>query len=149
MNCTSSICSLILGIFLVITASFPVYSAESKSVPLQGQIGASPVWGSGWLDLASDRDFAKGDVLQLEIGGTAQKVLVRLLQKGQSPDSTDGIIGVGVAVPKDRIINIRLSSPYKSIVQISVHGGSNPWGRYSLGGSNGPATLESVKLIRK
>ncbi len=149
MNLTSSKCSLILGIILVITASVSVYSTEPESVTLNGQLGASSEWGSGWLDLASATDFAKGDVLQFRIGGTAQKVLMRLLSKGHSPDSTDGILGDGIALPKNRIINIQLISPHKNIIQISVHGGPNPWGAYLLGGSNGPATLESVKLIRK
>lgn len=138
-----------MGLILVTSAFFSVHCAESKSTVLKGRIGASSRWGSGWIDLASARDFAKDDVLQLKIGGTAKSILVRLIAKGQSPDSANGIIGVGVNVPDDRIIKIKLSSAYYNIVQISVHGGSNPWGKYPLGESNGPATLEVAELIIK
>lgn len=149
MNITLKRFIFILGIILISSPSIPAYTAEADTVFLTGQVGASSKWGSGWLDLSSPMDFAKGEMLQLKIGGTAQKVVVRLLPKGRSPDSTDGIIGDVLAVPKDRIVSIQLTSAHKSTAQISVHGGSNPWGMYSLGESNGPATLESAKLVRK
>lgn len=148
MKYTLSKYSLILGIVLAIAMPVLVYSAESKSVTLNGQIGSSSKWGSGWLNLTPATDFAKGDLFQLKIGGTSNKILVRLLAKGQSSDSSVGIIGDAITVPKNRIVKIKLDSAQKGIIQISVHGGPNPWGKFPLGGANGPATLEAVKLIR-
>jgi hypothetical protein len=149
MNYAFSRCVMTFGLLIAITTCAPAYSSEIMGNTLSGQTGASAQWGSGWIDLAQTMDFAKGDVLQLKVGGSAQKVLVRCLEKGQSPDSTEGLIGGAVVVPKDRIINIRLNSPHRNIIQISVHGGPNPWGMYPLGRSNGPATLDSATLIRQ
>lgn len=116
---------------------------------LAGEIGSSSSWGSGWLDLATVTDFAAGDVLRLRIGGTAGKILVRLLPEGSFPDTSVGIIGSGaVTVPKNRIVEVVLDNDRKGIIQISVHGGPNPWGRFPLGSGNGPATLESATLVR-
>jgi hypothetical protein len=128
----------------------PEGETEAKPEPklLAGEIGSSSRWGSGWIDLATTTDFAKGDRLRLKIGGTAAKILVRLLPKGVSPDSPQGIISGVITVPENRIIEVVLATDRKGIVQISVHGGPNPWGRYPLGGGNGPATIEAAELIR-
>ncbi|MBZ0193240.1 MAG: hypothetical protein K8F34_16330 [Candidatus Kuenenia stuttgartiensis] len=115
---------------------------------LAGEIGSSSRWGSGWLDLAAITDFAKGDRLRLQIGGTANKVLVRLLPEGRFPDSSVGIVGGAVTVPENRIVEVVLDEDRKGIIQISVHGGPNPWGRFRLGGGNGPATLDAARLVR-
>lgn len=115
--------------------------------PLTGTIGFSSRWGSGWLDLEVVTDFRKGDRLRLTIGETADRILVRLLPKGVSPDESVGIIGGVVAVPKNRIVEVALDTDRKGITQISVHGGPNPWGRFPQGSGNGPATLEAVELI--
>lgn len=122
--------------------------AETETRPLAGEIGSSSHWGSGWLDLATVTDFAAGDVLRLRIGGTASKVLVRLLPEGKFPDSTVGIVGGAVTVPENRIVEVVLDEDRKGIIQISVHGGPNPWGGFPLGGGNGPATLEAARLVR-
>jgi len=117
-------------------------------VDLIGETGSSWHWGSGWLDLATPTDFMKGDRLRLKIGGTATKILVRLLPKGISPDLPQGIIGGVITVPESRIVEVSLDTDHKEIIQISVHGGPNPWGMYPLGGSNGPATLAAAELCR-
>ena len=85
--------------------------------------------------------FQKGDKLRLQIGGTAKKILVRLLARGISPDTPSGIVGGSLNVPANRIVEIKLDSDYKNIIQISVHGHSRPWNLYNLGAQNGPATL--------
>jgi hypothetical protein len=116
---------------------------------LAGEIGSSSSWGSGWLDLATVTDFKTGDILRLHIGGTAGKVLVRLLPEGKFPDSSVGIVAGGaITVPENRIVEVVLNNDRKGIIQISVHGGSNPWGKFTLGSVNGPATLESATLVR-
>ena len=122
--------------------------AETESNILSGEFGSSSRWGSGWLDLATVTDFAAGDILRLRIGGTAKKILVRLLAEGKFPDSSVGIVGGAVTVPENRIVKVVLDNDRKGIIQISVHGGPNPWGRFPLGGGNGPATLEAAELIR-
>ena len=130
---------------MLVLAVSPVASAQ----PLVGQIGFSSQWGSGWLDLATPTDFLKGDRLRLKIGGTADKIVVRLLPKGISPDSPVGVIGSAVIVPENRIVEVSLKSDKKGIIQISVHGGPNPWGWYPLGGGNGAAALKVAELLRK
>jgi len=111
---------------------------------LHGGIGSSSRWGSGWLDLAATTDFKKGDRLRLSIGGSATKVLIRLLSRGESPDDAVGIIGE-FSIPPSRNIEVTLKEDRKSVIQISVHGGPNPWGKFPLGGGNGPATLQSAE----
>ena len=86
-------------------ANFPTPTEDDLLV--SGVVGSSNRWGSGWIDLDVTMDFKTGDRLRLTIGGTANKIKVRL------------------------------------------HGGSNPWGAFPLGGGNGPATLEKVELIRR
>jgi hypothetical protein len=136
-----------LILFLVLPSQ--VNSTDASTQLIAGETGSSSRWGSGWLDLATVTDFAAGDRLKLTIGGTAEKILVRLLAKGQSPDSSSGIIGGAVSVRQNRVVEVELQTDRTKIIQISVHGGSNPWGRYPLGGGNGPATIEAAYLIRK
>jgi hypothetical protein len=52
-----------------------------------------------------------------------------------------------VAVPENRIVEVTLNEDRKGIIQISVHGGENPFDEYRLAG-NGPAKLEEVVLVR-
>jgi hypothetical protein len=111
---------------------------------LPGEIGASSRWGSGWLDLAPPADFKKGEKLRLTLGGSAAKVLVRLLARGDSPDDPSGVLGE-YTVPPSKVVEVALKDEYKTIVQVSVHGGPNPWGKYPLGPGNGPATLRTVE----
>lgn len=137
--------NVILAVFLLTLAvSAGVGSTES----LKGTPGASSQWGSGWLNLAPPVDFAKGDRLKLLIGGNADRILVRLLPKGQSPDSSVGIVGGPIEVPRTRVVELVLPQEQKQIVQVSAHGGPNPWGRFPLGLGNGPATIESAQRIR-
>ena len=116
---------------------------------LSGVAGSSNRWGSGWIDLDDTMDFKKGDRLRLTIGGTANKIKVRLLPRGRSPDSTAGILPGDVSVPQNRTVEVELDSDHLRISQISVHGGPNPWGAFPLGGGNGPAILEKAELIRR
>lgn len=128
----------------------PEGETEARTTPrlLVGETGSSSRWGSGWLDLATVTDFAAGDALELRIGGTANKVFVRLLPEGKFPDSTVGILGDAITMPENRVVEVVLDEDRKGIIQISVHGGPNPWGKFSLGGENGPATLDVARLIR-
>jgi len=142
--------NLIIFSFLAILL-FPFLGVgmEPSVHSLSGKTDASSRWGSGWLDLETPTDFEKGDVLRLSIGGKAQKVLVRLLPQGRPPDSSTGILRRAIPVPNNRVVEVTISSDRKDIIQISVHGGSNPWGKFSLGPDNGSATIESAELIRK
>jgi len=140
-------CLVGFGLILILMVLVLTTSADTGAQLLAGETGVSSRWGSGWLDLATITDFLKGDKLRLKIGGTAAKILVRLRPKGVSPESPQGIIDGVITVPKNRIVEILLMTDQKGIVQISVHGGPNPWGLYPLGASNGPATLEAVELV--
>lgn len=134
-----TLAALLAQIMLVAAAS----SAETWQ-RVAGKIGSSDQWGSGWLDLAKASDFKVGERLRLSIGGSARKVIVRLLAKGQAPDDPVGIVGI-FEVPKDGKLEVTLDDDYPGTIQISVHGGPNPWGKFPLGGGNGPATLIKVE----
>jgi hypothetical protein len=110
---------------------------------LQGQIGASPKWGSGWLDLAKTRDFSEGDRLRIQVGGAAKKVLVRVLRKGAEANTSEGVMGGIIEVPADRVIEVPIAATCKDVIQVSVHGGPRPWDQYDLGADNGAATLST------
>jgi hypothetical protein len=107
---------------------------------IPGQIGHADQYGSGWLDLATMSDFKKDEQLRITVGGSAQKVVVRLLSRRDSPDSASGILGV-FSVPKNKSVLVTIDGDYSGVIQLSVHGGSNPWNMFPLGGGNGPATL--------
>jgi hypothetical protein len=141
-------------LFLVIT----VLSCDSLAqTTLNGNIGSSGQYGSGWIDLFSMQNFKKGDNIRLTIGGSAQKILVRLLSAGQFPEQPVGILpgkdpekgnAFVTKVPINRIVLVKLDSSYSNVIQISVHGGPNPWGQFPLGASNGPATIINAEVIR-
>ena len=145
---------LILFIFIFITNGYSQSSNKMISnsnqsrqwKPLKGSIGVSNRWGSGWIDLDQMMDFQKGDHLRLRIGGTAKKAVVRFLEKGRDPSDPVGIDQI-VTIPEDRIVEVELKNGYRNVIQISIHGGPNPWGLYPLGGGNGPATLISVEVL--
>lgn len=122
-------------------------TSKEITIPLMGEGGSSTRWGSGWLDLTAPTDFLNGDRIRIKVGGSATKVLFRLLSRGQSPDTSAGRIGGTITVPEDRIIEVNLKYDRKEIIQVSVHGGPNPW-NIPLGGGNGPATIEEAEVIR-
>jgi len=128
--------------------SLRALAVDPATVELQGKTFSSSQWGSGWLELDTPVDFATGDRLRLFVGGTARNVLVRLLPEGEFPDSPSGVLDRPVEVGPTRILEVALPSAHARIVQVSVHGGVNPWGRFPLGAGNGPATLERAQLIR-
>jgi hypothetical protein len=136
-------CIHVLAILYLLALPCPV-----NAQVLAGATGSSSQWGAGWLDLAPPVDFAKGDRLKLFIGGSATKVVVRLLPRGAPPDTSVGIIADVIDVPRSRIVEITIPEYRKQVVQISVHGGPNPWGRFPLGGGNGPATIESAERLK-
>lgn len=124
---------------------------------ITGNVGSSSQWGSGWIELSPMQNFKSGDRLRLTIGGSAQNILIRLFSTGQSPDQPVGILpgkaavkgnAFAIPVPKNRIVVVELDSAYSNVLQISVHGGPNPWGQFPLGFSNGPATIIKADLIR-
>lgn len=136
--------------FLPLAGALAIASiaASANAEAISGATGSSPLWGSGWIDLAPPMDFKKGEKLKIRLGGSAEKILVRLLPRGAPSDSDTGIVGEPIMVPKSREVEVLLPLDRKQIAQISVHGGPNPWGRYPLGGGNGPATISSIELVK-
>ena len=110
---------------------------------MEGSVGVSDKWGSGWIDLNALIDFSSGTRIRVGIGGSAQKVVVRLLKEGESPDEPVGVLGV-YDVPGDRVVEVTVSSAVTRVRQISVHGGPQAW-RWFLGTGNGSATLLFVE----
>ena len=131
----------IIFVIFMITSCINIIFAQQ----LRGRAGSSSQFCSGWIDLRKIMDFQEGDTLIIGVGGTAKKVLVRLLAKGEDPNSASGIVGGPQNVPKNRTLKVILESDYNQIVQISVHGGSNPF-YVPLGENNGCATLINVIL---
>ena len=76
-------------------------------------------------------------------------MLTRSSEKDQSSaDTTAGMLQGVFAAPSSRVVEVELSSDKLRIIQISVHGGTKPWGKYPLGANNGAATLDGVELIQ-
>lgn len=111
------------------------------------QPGVSPQWGSGWCDFSTPVAFKKDARLRLAVGGSATKVIVRLLPKGGDPNTTIGVIPTPFTVPQDRFLVVTVPSDAPAIIQISVHGGKSPFGQYPLGVGNGPATISGVERL--
>lgn len=132
--------------FILAFFNSPVLPAVARAEQLAGSAGCSSQWGSGWLDLNSPINFAKGERLRLSLSGTARRIFVRLLPKGASPDTNAGLIGGAVDVPRSRVVEITVPEERRQVIQISVHGGPLAWG-LSLGGDNGPACLSSVERV--
>jgi hypothetical protein len=107
---------------------------------LIGTIDESPKWGSGWINI-SKSNFQKGDSLKLDVGGSAKKIIVRLLKDGDDPNTSSGAIGE-FDIPKNRVLFIQLSHDYPDIIQISANGGPHPW-QWSFPG-NGQATIRAA-----
>lgn len=114
---------------------------------LRGRIGSSKQWCSGWIELRTTMNFHTGDTLIIHVGGTARRVIVRLLPSYGDANSPDIIIGGPRALPVNRTLKVILESDYENIKQISVHGGPEPF-NISLGQDNGCATLLSAVLKR-
>lgn len=142
----STLRSAFFGVMLVFTGV--AVNGPACAQALTGLTGASSQWGSGWMLLRPPVDFQKGERLKIQLGGTAEKVLVRLLPKGASPDSDVGIVGDAISVPKSRVIEVTITEARKEIEQISVHGGPNPWGTFPLSPGNGPATIVSIERVK-
>jgi len=134
-----------IGATLVLTTPA---AAETRVTELVGRLGTSP-YGSGYLDLRAPTSLKQGDELVLLVGGTAKRVILRLLPQGALPDTPAGIIGGPMDVPASRVLRLTLSSSREAVVQVSVHGGENPWGQIPLGTGNGPATLLRVERVTR
>lgn len=113
--------------------------------PIEGAVGASSTWGSGWIDLTSVTHFQKGDNLRILVGGTADKILLRFLSRGMDPNTASGIDGGVRDIPEDRLLHAVVESGHREVTQVSVLGGPNPFGLMSLGSGNGPATIISIE----
>ncbi len=124
---------------------------------LKGKLDVCYEKDSGWLDLLQPISFQRGDQLKLTLGGTVKKILVQLSPKGtisqkkQEPDEPVGIIGSFDVVESDtgtKIVKLILDADHPSIVRISVHGGSNPYGLLPFSDAqNGRITLLNAKRL--
>lgn len=109
--------------------------------------GAAIQFGSGWCRFSVAVDFKKGERLRLAIGGSATKILVRLLPRGADAATPIGVIPTPVSVPSNRFVEMIVPYDAATTDQISVHGGPNPWEQYPLGAGNGPATITGVEKL--
>lgn len=120
-----------------------VETVEDKVSVLTGK---SRKHGSGWITFDPPKDLQAGNMLELFIGGSAQKVIVRLLPEGKSPDFPTGVLPEIFVVPDNRLLSVVLKENHPAVSHVSVHGGPNPWGKFPLGENNGPATLERISV---
>jgi hypothetical protein len=139
---------ILLSSILLVAVAIDILRAQSPGTTLRGTSESSPTWGSGWLNLTPPIDFRKGERLRLTLGGSATRVVVRLLPKDSQPDTTDGVIPSVMSVPKTRVIEVVIPNDSPQVKQISVHGGSNPWGQFPLGNKNGSATIVKAELLK-
>ncbi len=121
-------------------------SNNSVAQDLDGFYEASPRWGSGWIDLRQPTTFESGTCLNLAIGGTATKVLVRFVQVDDDPNRPVGIVGGIRDLSGSRDVSVQLKRRFPNIKQISVHGNPKAW-HFDLGNKNGPATLEAISIV--
>jgi hypothetical protein len=136
---------VILIAVAVIVLLIPLNLSAQTAMPCKP--GASSEWNSGWCDFSKPVDFKKGELLRLAIGGSATRVLVRLLPKGSDPSTPVGVIPTPFVIPRNRYLEVVLPHDAADITQISVHGGENPWNQYHLGTGNGFATLTSIERM--
>ncbi len=121
-----------------------VTDASVAQVALFCRPDHSPRYQSGWCDFGSPVSLTRGERLRLVVGGTASRVIVRLLPAGGDATTPVGAIPTAYPVPPSRELDLTLPADVRDITSISVHGGRNPWGLFPLGASNGPATLAGV-----
>ncbi len=117
-----------------------------RAEPLEGLVNASATWGSGWLDLGVVRTFNQGDVVRCLVGGSAKRVLFRLLRRGGDPESPAGLIPVILTLSPARMAQFVVPWRITDVAQLSVHGGRTPFS-IDLGIANGPATLVSCSVF--
>ena len=142
-----SVCFLLT--LLILSSTILSQSRRSNERELAGTLGSSGRWKAGWFDLNNPTQFVEGDTIRIKVEGTARNILVRLLVQGQDANEPNGIVGGLIRVPANRIINVRIGNTRNNIIQISVHGGSNPF-NWNLGATNGHVRIaESPLLIRR
>jgi|AVFP01.1.fsa_nt_gi hypothetical protein len=127
---------------LLVSLGAPSVSAQA----LDGKYTSSSSYGSGWIDLRNPENFTPTSCLNLAIGGTASKVVIRLLRADDDPNAAVGFAGEIHSVPESRTLTITLERDFPNTTQISVHGNPRAW-QYALGTKNGPATLKSVSRV--
>ena len=130
---------------LILTLAILI-SQRALAQSLDGYYDSSARWGSSWIDLRQPTTFESGTCLHLAIGGGASKILIRFLRVDDDPNRPVGILDGIHVVPDSREIVVRLSRRFANIKQISVHGNPKAW-HYDLGSKNGPAILESIKIV--
>jgi hypothetical protein len=124
----------------------PSEKAAPECATLEGKVGSSDEWGSGWMDLNQPIDFPTGSHLKITVGGSASRVLVRALREGQSHDKPGGVLGA-FTVPASRVVEVAINAPKPGIGHISVHGSSKPFD-WDLGSGNGPASLSTIEYCK-
>jgi hypothetical protein len=101
------------------------------------------------MKLQPPADFAGGQQLWLDVGQNGdtpvKQIYLRLLQRNQPPDADVGGIGT-YAVPPQHVVRVPLSKDFHGIIQVSIHGGANPFGNHVLSPNNGCPTLEGVEV---
>jgi hypothetical protein len=98
------------------------------------------------MDLRRATDFRKDDRLAIIVRGDATKLVIRLLPIGADPNTSAGVATVA-EVPQDGRVEIVLRNDHRSVIQVSAHGGLNPWGEYYLGERNGCSIIDYVERM--
>lgn len=125
------------------TTSLTTVKSETSCTNIEGVIGRNPQYKSGWIELKNPRSFRPDDKIKLEIGGDANRILVRFLHRDGDPNSlSSSNWQVASIPPANRKIEVIIDGKYPDIEQISVHGGADPFGMgFNFPENNGDATL--------
>jgi hypothetical protein len=137
----------VLAGLLVFTLLCATGAKFARAEVLQGTIGVSQQWGSGWVNLAKVTTFKKGDRLRLTLRNrNADEILVRFLPLGGNPDTKAGLIPHPIQVPPNLVVEVALETEHADIVQISVHGGQLAWDIRLRDGNGGAELVAAEKF---
>lgn len=119
-------------------------SPNCEFVRFNGRIDNDRHWKSAWIDVTPPMELPSGTKVRVKVGGTAQRMILRVLRVGDDENTLIGVTGDIIDIPENREVEVTLDNTFSNVRQISVHGGSNPFGSFPMGDENGHVTLISA-----
>src|SRR5205085_1993944 len=98
--------------------------------PLGDNIVNNSTFCSSWIDFDPPIEFKRDQNISITLDRSGpnptRRIYVRLMPANSSPDSDN--IGISTLDITGTVVNIKLLRDYKNIKQLSIHGGTNPFG---------------------